>query len=141
MPESAVSLQNHLGASRGQLVARARHVLGSREDAEDVVQDVVLRLLEAPHVLAPVEHLGGWLLTVVRRRAIDALRARSRRQSRESPDNLLDLLAGFDDPAAALESDELAEALAEEVAALPAPQREAFVANAVDGVPFRELSD
>lgn len=136
-----VELGAHLAVGWRDLVERARQVLGSREEAEDVVQDVVLRLLEAPSVLEPVERLGGWLLTVVRRRAIDALRSRSRRCGREVPEELLDLLEGVDDPGATAEADELAAAVAEEIAALPGPQREALVATALNGLTFRELSE
>ncbi len=123
------------------LKRRARWVLGSDADADDAVQEVMLTLLEAPNLLAPVERVAGWLLTLVRRRAIDIFRSETRRRRREGGEAVVELLAGADDLEANLERDELARAIAEAVRELPGPQREVLVANAFEGATFRELSE
>ncbi|MBW2263397.1 MAG: hypothetical protein JRG91_15640, partial [Deltaproteobacteria bacterium] len=46
-----------------EMLARARGVLRSEADAEDAVQEAMLSLLAAPHVLTTVEQLGAWLFT------------------------------------------------------------------------------
>lgn len=120
---------------------RARWVLGSEADADDAVQEVMLTLLEAPNLLAGVERIAGWLLTLVRRRAIDIVRSESRRRRREEDDAVAELLAGAGDLEADLEREELARAVAAAVRGLPGPQREVFVANELEGVTFRELSE
>jgi len=124
-----------------QLVARARRVLGSEADAEDAVQEVMLTLLDAPHLLSTVDRLGGWLLTMARRRAIDLVRSDARRTARESSDAVEELFAGVPDPAAWMERDEVARAVARAVEELPHAQRAAFVANALDGRTFKEISE
>ena len=124
-----------------QLVARARRVMGSEADAEDAVQEVMLTLLDAPHLLATVESLGGWLLTMARRRAIDLVRSDARRSAREASDTVEDLFAGVPDPAEWMERDEVAHAVANAVEELPHAQRAAFVANALDGRTFKEISE
>jgi len=123
------------------LLGRARRVLGSRGDAEDAVQDVMVALLESPNVLESVDRIAGWLYTLVRRRAIDILRSESRRRRREGGDLVEELLDRATDQATALESEELASALADAIRELPEPLRDAFTANAIDGITFRELSD
>jgi len=122
-----------------QLLARARRVLGSQADAEDAVQEVMLTLLDAPHLLSSVDRLGGWLLTMVRRRAIDLVRSDSRRSARESAVD--ELFAGVPDPVEWMERDEVARAVARAVEELPQPQRDAFVANALEGRTFKEISE
>ena len=122
-----------------QLAARARRVLGSEADADDAVQEVMLTLLDAPHVLASVDRLGGWLLTMVRRRAIDLVRSESRRSERET--GVEDLFHGLPDPEAWMERDEVAQAVASAVDELPEVQRAAFVANALQGRTFKEISE
>ena len=122
------------------LLRRARRVLGSEADAEDAVQEVMVALLESPSLLDPVDRVAGWLYAVVRRRAIDILRSESRRRRREGSDLVEELLDQRADPSEALEGEELARELAAAIRQLPAPEREAFVANAIEGVTFRELS-
>ena len=50
-------------------------------DAEDILQDVFYRLVEANRLLMPIEHITGWLFRVARNRITDLFRKRSRRRS------------------------------------------------------------
>src|SRR3954452_15533137 len=43
-------------------------------DAEDVLQDVFYRLVEANRLLMPIEHITGWLFRVARNRITDLFR-------------------------------------------------------------------
>src|SRR5271169_891202 len=43
-------------------------------DAEDVLQDVFYKLVEANRLLMPIEHVTGWLFRVARNRITDLLR-------------------------------------------------------------------
>ena len=60
-------------ALRGRLFGIAYRMLGSRAEAEDVVQDTYVRWHQADH--AAIEHPEAWLVTTATRRAIDRLRA------------------------------------------------------------------
>ena len=61
----------------------AFHALNNREDAEDVMQEVFVRLLRARPEFRDEEHAKAWLLRVGARCAADVLRAPWRR--REGP--------------------------------------------------------
>ena len=52
---------------------------GSKEDAEDVYQDVFLRLAQSATEFSSQEHLKAWLLRVAVNRCHDVARLRSRR--------------------------------------------------------------
>src|SRR5450631_4392703 len=43
-------------------------------DAEDILQDVFYELVEANHLLMPIEHVTGWLFRVARNRITDLFR-------------------------------------------------------------------
>src|SRR3974390_1986083 len=43
-------------------------------DAEDILQDVFYRLVEANRLLMPIEHITGWLFRVARNRITDFFR-------------------------------------------------------------------
>src|SRR5437870_10255135 len=43
-------------------------------DAEDILQDVFYKLVEANRLLMPIEHVTGWLFRVARNRIADLFR-------------------------------------------------------------------
>ena len=67
--------------NRTHLRAVAYRVLGSISEADDAVQETWLRLSRSD--TSGIEHLGGWLTTVVSRVCLNMLR--SRRSRREEP--------------------------------------------------------
>ncbi len=92
---------------------------GSREDAEDVVQDVFVKTAEQSDRLAKVRHPKRWLLTVTHRRAIDLVRGKQRRLA-EPVDEVPYLVAPSGDSDRGIE----ARMLSGLVARLPEKQRE-----------------
>src|SRR5947207_11551022 len=61
---------------RGQ--SRLRNFIRRRvpdpRDAEDILQDVFYKLVEANRLLMPIEHVTGWLFRVARNRITDLFR-------------------------------------------------------------------
>ena len=101
-------------------------------DADDVAQDVFLRLARHRATMADVRDLDAWVFRVARAALTDAWRAERRRAQRASaqdPDAL---------PAEPEESPEdrraLGACVAPFVAALPAPYRRALELTAVEGL-------
>lgn len=111
-------------------------------DAEDILQDVFYRLVEANRMLMPIDHVTGWLFRVARNRITDLFR---KKQPESLDDELLhfeDLLPSPDAGPDALYArgvllDELDLALDE----LPEEQREVFVAHEFEGRSFREIAN
>jgi len=118
-------------------------------DAEDILQDVFYRLVEANRLLMPIEHVTGWLFRVARNRITDLFRKKepenfSEIEPADEEGELLqfeDLLPSPDAGPEALYArglllDELEVALSE----LPKEQREVFVAHEFDGRSFKEMA-
>jgi len=95
MTEPAIDKSSAFEATRARLVALAYRMLGSRAEAEDVVQDVWLKwhLADTREVRAP----AAWLTTITTRLAIDRLRQlqleRSARAAGWMPEPWLDEVA------------------------------------------------
>jgi len=128
---------NHLGDHLDRLYRAAWALCGSREDAEDLVQETYARVLQKPRMLRSEEDLG-YLLRVLRNTHFSRLRAAARRPR---PDPLPDELDRIEDrnvkgPEAALHSQELYTL----IAGLPDPFREALVAIDVVGLSYREAA-
>src|SRR5277367_6427404 len=83
-----------MAIDRQRLISVARHLLGSRADAEDVVQDTYVRALIA--LPDPTGAEPGWLHTVLRNVAIDRLRRKQmeieRRETPPEDSNSMDLM-------------------------------------------------
>jgi RNA polymerase sigma-70 factor, ECF subfamily len=128
---------DHLGDHIDRLYRAAWALCGSREDAEDLVQDSYARVLQKPRLLRSEEDLG-YLLRVLRNTYFSRLRAAARRPRAdplpEDLDRVDDPLAPA--PEAALPSSELY-AL---IATRPDPFREALVAIDVVGPSYREAA-
>jgi len=122
-----------------RMFRRARRVLRSDADADDAVQEVMLALVRAPHVLGAVERIGAWLLALVHRRCVDLVRRSRRREETEAGAGVEDLFPGTD-PAALADSDEFCREIARAVDSLPEELRWAFVRNALEEATFREMS-
>ena len=118
-------------------------------DAEDILQDVFYRLVEANRLLMPIDHVTGWLFRVARNRIADLFRKkRPERFSSvavaDEDEDLLqleDLLPSRDDsPEALYARNVLLDELTLAVDELPEEQRDVFVAHEFEGRTFREIA-
>src|SRR5262245_50549224 len=124
-------------ANRAHLRAVAYRMLGSRNEAEDAVQEAWLRLLHAD--TRDLANLGGWLTTVVARVCLDLLRARKAR--REEPLVAAADLAGDDDPERDLQlADSVGLALLVVLDTLAPAERVAFVLHDMFDLPFDDIA-
>lgn len=114
-------------------------------DAEDVVHDAFVSALSRVNVGGAVGDSAAWIYTGIRNRLIDLWRRervhRDKGEVNVAQETLEEIVCatGFD-PADAVVQDELADALAEAIDALPESQREVIVAQVFEGTTFRELS-
>lgn len=118
-------------------------------DAEDILQDVFYELVEANHLLMPIEHVTGWLFRVARNRIIDLFRKKKPESFSEffANDENAEILR-FEDllpspdagPEALYVRKVLLRELEQAVAELPEEQREIFVAHELQGRSFKEMA-
>jgi RNA polymerase sigma factor (sigma-70 family) len=114
-------------------------------DAEDILQDVFSRLVEANRLLMPIDHITGWLFRVARNRIADFFRQRKVRGDVLITGDLLHSADLLPSPDAGPEDDFVRAALLEELEAaldeLPEEQRAVFVAHELEGRSFREIAE
>jgi RNA polymerase sigma factor (sigma-70 family) len=153
--EQMVTEQDHrisevVGRERSRLLNFIRRHVPDPTDAEDVLQDVFYRLVEANRLLMPIEHVTGWLFTVARNRITDLFRKKEPEKFSEiEVDNEDDEGLPFEDllpspdagPEALYVRSRLLEELKRVLGELPKEQREVFVAHELEGHSFKELSD
>jgi RNA polymerase sigma-70 factor (ECF subfamily) len=123
-----------LGSHLDRLYRAAWALCGSREDAEDLVQETYARVLSRPRFLRNEDDLG-YLLRALRNTFLNQKRTERRRVRPDPLPDQLDLVAARD-PEAAVEAGELYAA----VAALPEDFRDVLVAVDVAGLSYKEAA-
>ncbi|MBB5912496.1 RNA polymerase sigma-70 factor (ECF subfamily) [Nocardia transvalensis] len=127
-------------AQRDRLRAVAYRMLGSYDDAEDVVQEAWMRL--ARQDPSTIENLSGWLTTVVGRISLDTLRSRGSHPEAPYGDGLPELvvLADAEPEEVVALADSVAVALLVVLDALGPSERLAFVLHDLFAVSFAEIA-
>jgi RNA polymerase sigma-70 factor (ECF subfamily) len=126
-----------LGDHIDRLYRAAWSLCGSREEAEDLVQETFARVLRKPRVLRSEDDLG-YLLRVLRNTYFSTRRTAARRPRTTALPDDLDLVEdrGAVQPEAKLESAELYAA----ISALPDDVRDALIAIDVVGLSYRDAA-
>src|SRR3981081_3329396 len=89
-------------AHHRQAIGLAYRIVGDLGDAEEVVQEVFLSAWRSGHTYDPARgSTRTWVLSMVRNRSIDLLRARQRRPVQQMPEGI-DPVDSSDVPALAL---------------------------------------
>lgn len=68
-----------VGRYQHRLVAVMNHLVGNAEEAEDLAQEVFLRVYRARHKYRPRSKFSTWLFTIANNLALNSLRSRQRR--------------------------------------------------------------
>ena len=149
MTEQDRQISEIVAKERSRLRNFIRQRVPDPSDAEDIVQDVFYKLVEANRLLMPIEHVTGWLFSVARNRITDLFRKKqplafSDAAIEDEDGELLQIEDLLPSPDAGPEAlylrhvllDELEFALDE----LPGEQREVFVAHELEGRSFKQLS-
>jgi len=129
-----------------RLLGFIRKRVSNEADAEDILQDVFYQFIGNPE---PIEQVTSWLFTVARNKIID-------RQRKKKPESIEDIYGAAEDELAFdwteiffddTENPETAylrslfwDALENALNELPPEQKEVFVMNEIDGIPFKEIA-
>ncbi|HVI52938.1 MAG TPA: sigma-70 family RNA polymerase sigma factor [Candidatus Sulfotelmatobacter sp.] len=132
-PTDRDRLTEALKADQGRLVGFARRRLPddlADQDAEDVLSDVVLRLLERADLLAEVENVTAYLFTALANRIADLFR-----KKREQP-----LPENAPEPPVPEDAEEQL-GLSQALSLLGTAERAVWMAVEMEGFSFRELAE
>jgi RNA polymerase sigma-70 factor (ECF subfamily) len=116
----------------------AVHLVGNREDAEEVVQDTFLRAYRALARYEERERFGAWLLRILvnRARTVSAI---GRRREKMFPEQVDDTLPEAAEPHPA-DRAALREEMARALDQLGPDQRVAFLLHYVEGLSYEEIA-
>ncbi|HET7001840.1 MAG TPA: sigma-70 family RNA polymerase sigma factor [Puia sp.] len=132
---------------RRRLLGFIRKRVANEADAEDILQDVFYQLLGNKE---PIDQVASWLFTVARNKIIDSKRKKqplstdflfSNTEDDEMGEWMNILLDDSSNPETVYLRNLFQETLKEALNELPEDQKQAFVLNELDGIPFKQISD
>ena len=127
-------------AYQHRVFAVAARMLNNRAEAEEIAQEVFLRVHRAIRDFRGDAKLSTWLYAITSRLCLNRLAASERRLARED-DETLDRLPGREaDAAAELERHQLQAALRQAIAALPEDRRIVVVLRDLEGLSYDEIA-
>jgi RNA polymerase sigma-70 factor (ECF subfamily) len=126
----------------GRIFALALRLLGDRQAAEEVAQDVFLRIWQRADTFQPgASSVLAWLLAITRNRSIDELRSRRAAARRQETAEMPGAPAGpADDPQRRAEERLLADDVRRVLVDLPARQRRAVELAIFGGLTHSEIA-
>jgi len=124
------------------ILRTAWRITGRAEDAEDVLQQVFLRLLRGKSRGNPANITGGYLRRAALNASLDVVRLRGNQPAETlSPESgILRNLAGGESPELTLRGSDLADALIEAVSRLNERAAEVFILRDIEGLNNDEIA-
>ena len=121
----------------GRFYRVAYHILESKEDAEDAVQELYLKLIKTPDRFSNIKDPAAYGITILRNICIDIIRRRERRRSEELQE--FTIAEDSSPDKAAAEKDKL-RILIHEIDRLPQKQSKVLKMRAIEGLEYDEIS-
>ena len=134
---AAAGLDGLLAGMRPKLHRYCARMVGSVIDGEDVLQDALIKAVEALASAGPIANPEGWLFRIAHNTALDFLRRRNRQQALRSGEEV-DMIA---DPADIISSRQIAGASLRTFMRLPVAQRSSVILMDVLGCSLREVCE
>lgn len=148
--DDAAAFEELVVRYQNRLIAVLEHVVPSREAAEDLTQEVFLRVFRARKRYEPGARFSTWLFTIANNAANNALRSMARRHevqvvsNSDSQVKLLEQMALAQSgsmPTRALDKAERAEFVRAAVSQLNDRQRMALLLSKFEGLSYAEISE
>ena len=136
IPEARADFDRLLGELRPKLHRYCARMTGSVVDGEDVLQDALVKAIEAFPADGSISHPEGWVFRIAHNAALDFLRRRARQdaaRSDEDPDMIVD-------PVTVAENREIAAVSLRTFMRLPVAQRSSTVLMDVLGYSLDEIA-
>ena len=134
---------------RGKLFNFIKKRVRRTEDAEDILQDVFVQLVNVYDSIGSIERVASWLYKVANNKIIDAGRKkkselvvdRNITSSEGEPLSLKDILPDFNNsPENIMFQEMIWESIQEALTLMPKEQRDVFIWHELEDLSFKEIS-
>jgi RNA polymerase sigma factor (sigma-70 family) len=151
MTSQAKIVEHTLVKERGKLLNFIKKYVPSKEDAEDILQDVFYQFIAGFEDIILVDRISGWLFKSAKNKIIDKRRKKkpenfSKMEIIKDEDDdafsIIDLVPSLEfTPEDIFLKDEFTEEFEKALDSLPAEQKDIFLMSEADGFSFKEISE
>lgn len=150
--DDATAFEELMLRYQGRIISLLRHVIGDRDLAEDLTQEVFLRVYRARKTYQPEAKFSTWLFTIANNVALNAIRTKKRHPEFQMPnsagsssnvptmENTLAADSGII-PSRQLDKMEAREAVRLAIASLGENQRMAVMLNRFEGMNYSDIAE
>ena len=135
--EKRAAFERHLSTLRPKLHRYCARMTGSVIDGEDVVQEALVKAIEAFPAAPPIDNPEGWLFRIAHNAALDHLRRRARLAGHGTDEDLEMIV----DPKDSIDSRQIAATSLRTFMRLPVAQRSSVILMDVLGYSLDEICD
>lgn len=149
--DDAAAFEELMLRYQGRVISLLKHVIGDRDLAEDLTQEVFLRIYRARKSYQPEAKFSTWLFTIANNVALNAIRTKKRRPEFQMPsgtgsstgmptmENVIPAKSGLI-PTRHMDQLETQEAVRLAIASLGDNQRMAVMLNRFEGMNYNDIA-
>ena len=132
--------ENRVLPTKNKLFRFAFRLLGSSEEAKDVVQEVMIKVWNGREQMATIDNMEAWCMRITKNLSLDRLRSKQRRTT-DSMQEGFEIRQESFTPYEKTEIDESMQRVNELINALPEKQRQVMHLRDIEGYSYNEICE
>ncbi len=134
------AFENRVLPTKNKLFRFAFRLLGSQEEAKDVVQEVMLKVWNGREQMATIDNMEAWCMRITKNMSLDRLRSKQRRVT-DSMEEGFEIRQESLSPLERTEIQESMQRINELMKALPEKQRQVMHLRDIEGYSYNEICE
>ncbi|MDD1443065.1 RNA polymerase sigma factor [Dolichospermum sp. ST_sed3] len=134
------TFQNRVFPVKNKLFRFAFRLLGSRPEAQDVVQEVFIKMWNGREQLVEIQNVEAWCMRITRNLSLDRLRQQKRRHT-DSIEEGMHVMNDTLTPDQSAEIHESMKRIGDLMTLLPDKQRQVMHLRDIEGYSYNEISE
>ena len=134
------AFQTRILPAKNKLFRFAQRLLGNTEEAQDVVQEVFIKVWNGREQMNDIQNWEAWCMRLTKNLSLDRLRAQQRRSS-DSIENNVNISNDSLTPYQSAEQQESMKHISQFINTLPEKQRQIIHLRDVEGYSYNEICD
>lgn len=125
---------------KNKMFRYAFSIVGNRFEAEDVVQEAMIKVWKKMEKFSEIDNKEAWVITIVRNLAIDKIRAKKKKQTSDI-NEYFHISDNAPSPDIQLEQKDAVLKVTEIMGSLQETQREIITLRDIEGYTYQEIAD
>ncbi len=126
---------------KNKLYRFANRLLGDETEAQDVVQEVLIKVWDRQEELDKIENMEAWCMRITRNLAYDKLKTKQRRATEAMTEGVEMKIATDGNPYESTEKKDMIASIRQIMTTLPDKQRQVMQLRDIEGYSYKEIGE